>query len=205
MGAIEAGKCDTIAVLGNGVNVYYPQGNKNLQDKIGEHGLLVSEYLPNARSTNFSFPQRNRIVAGLAGALLIVEADTKSGTMITKDFALDLGMDVYAIPGSVLSPQSRGTNALIREAAVACATCPDDVLQSFGVTARDTKLPDTFLQISFDEKRVLDVLQRDEVHIDDIMEQIKMPIPKLATLLTGMEMRGIIKKAPGNKYCRNLA
>ena len=200
-GAIESGAVNTIAVLGNGVNWYYPSANRKLQDKIAEHGLLVSEYLPNDTGQKYYFPQRNRIVAALSRALLIVEADTKSGTMITKDFALDLGIDVFAIPGQVTSPQSRGTNALIKQAACTCACEPDDILETFGVTAKSNKEKNTLIQISFDEKRILDIIDRDEVHIDDIMEKTGMTIPKLATLLTSMEMKGLLQKLPGNCYC----
>lgn len=199
MGAEPA---NTIAVLGNGVNSYYPQNNKKLQDDIAEHGLLVSEYLPNDKGNKFYFPMRNRIVAALANALLIVEADLKSGTMITKDFALDLGIDVFAVPGNVTSLQSRGTNALIKTASCVCAVEPDDVLATFGVTASNPREKHSLIQISFEEKQILDILGRDEVHIDDILENTKLPIQKLATLLTNMEMRGLLQKLPGNIFCR---
>jgi DNA processing protein len=202
LGAIEAkgGEKNTIAVLGNGVNYVFPANNKKLQESIGKNGLLISEYLPNQHGAGFHFVQRNRIVAALSSAVLIVEADLKSGTMITKDFALDLGLDVFAIPGNVTSLQSRGTNQLIKDAAVATATEPNDVLDVFGVTAKNKREKHTVVQISFEEKRILDVLSRGEVHIDELVEKISMPIPKLATLLTEMEMKGFLQKLPGNSF-----
>jgi DNA processing protein len=201
-----AGGGGTIAVLGNGIDVYYPVFNKSLQDKIGKRGLLVSEFLPTFRGSKSSFPQRNRIVAGLARALVIVEADLKSGTMITKDFALDLGIDVFAVPGSIQNPQSRGTNDLIKQAACAIATEPADVLAVFG-GARATRGNSTepaVMQFTFEEKQILDVLRRDEVHIDELVEKIAMPVPRLASILTEMEMRGLIQKIAGNKFVSNI-
>ncbi|MDR0462439.1 MAG: DNA-processing protein DprA [Christensenellaceae bacterium] len=203
LGAVEGSggqQLNTIAVLGNGVNHCYPQANVKLQDKIAGHGLLVSEYLPNDTGNKYYFPMRNRIVAALSKALLIVEADLKSGTMITKDFALDLGIDVFAIPGPVTSLQSRGTNALIKEAACSCAVEPDDVLATFGVTVKSQVAKNTLVQISFDEKRILDIIGREAVHIDEILERSAMPIPKLAVLLTSMELKGLLRKLSGNVY-----
>ena len=206
MGAIEVAGCNTIAVLGNGVDVYFPENNRKLQNQIGKEGLLISEYLPNFKGAKWTFPQRNRIVAALSSALLIVEADIKSGTMITKDWALSLGVDVFAVPGNVTSLQSRGTNQLIKDCACAIATEPADVMQSFGITRRvgRNKLeeikPISLVQISFDEKRIIDLLGREEVHMDELVEKIDMPIHKLATLLTQMEMRGLIVKLPGNLF-----
>jgi DNA processing protein len=197
---LGAGAENTIAVLGNGINYYYPQSNHALQDTIGEKGLLLSEYLPIHDGGKFTYPQRNRIVAALSKAVLIVEADLKSGTMITKDFALDLGIDVYAIPGSIVSPQSRGTNALIKTANVVCAVEPDDVLQSFGITQKSTKEKHSVIQITFDEKKILDIIGREPMHIDDIMEKSGLPIPKLAALLTSMEVGGLLEKLVGNMY-----
>ena len=207
LGAIDgAGVKSTIAVLGNGLNVYYPTLNKSLQDKIGRGGLLISEFLPNFNGTKSSFPQRNRIVAALARALVIVEADMKSGTMITKDFALDLGIDVFAIPGSILNPQSRGTNDLIKQAACAIATEPADVLAVFGGAraTRGGKNAPTVIEFTFEEKQILDILRRDEVHIDELVEKSNLPIPRLASVLIEMEIKGLIKKLAGNFFVSTL-
>jgi len=211
LGAIEGGGAkSTIAVLGNGLNINYPTKNAKLQGEIAEKGLLVSEYLPNFNGTTWSFPARNRIVAALSSAVLIVEADIKSGTMITKDYALDLGLDVFAIPGSVVAPQSRGTNKLIRDGNAAMATEPMDVLNILGgykarkIMKKPSAEPKSFVQISFDERRILDVLKRDEVHIDELVEKIDLPIQRLATILTEMEMKGILEKLPGNVFAANI-
>ncbi|MCL2569911.1 MAG: DNA-protecting protein DprA [Firmicutes bacterium] len=193
---------NTIAVLGNGVNYCYPKSNQELQDRIARGGLLVSEYLPNTKSNKFFFPHRNRIVAALAKAVVIVEADLKSGTMITKEWAMDLGIDVYAIPGAITSYASRGTNAIIKEAQCCIALGPECVLESFGIYEKigeEKKIQ----QISFDEKIVLDILKSDEVHFDEIVMGATLPVKKVTTLLTNMEMSGLIKKLAGNYYCKS--
>jgi len=151
----------TIGVLGNGLNVYYPKANAKLQKDMFEKALVISEFLPNAQPTRFNFPHRNRIVAALASALLIVEADIKSGTMITRDWALDLGIDVYCVPGPITSTASRGTNQMIKEGGMV-ATCADDVLASFGTFEKSKETIDAYIQLSFDEKSVLDLLKKGE-------------------------------------------
>jgi len=201
---IGAGPKHTIAVLGNGVNQFYPAANVDLQKKIAsDGGLLVSEYPPSEKSNKFHFPQRNRIIAALSKAVIIVEADIKSGALITKDFALDLGLEVFAVPGAITSPASRGTNEMIKTAACACLTDVSDVLSVFGMTYTDAKA-NTVTQLSFEAKAVLDVLKHDEVHFDEIVEKTKF-LPKiLSTLLTRMEMDGIILTLPGNYYVSKL-
>ena len=199
---VGAGPANTIAVLGNGVNYFYPQSNIRLQKEIAEQGLLISEYLPNEKSTKFSFPMRNRIVAALSQAVVIVEADLKSGTMITKEWALDLGIDVFAIPGPITSYASRGTNALIKDASCVIATQVEDVLAVFGITQPSKTEKHVVVQISFEEKQILDVVGREEVHFDDIVNATKMPVKKLLSLLTNMELSGLLRKLPGNYFTK---
>ncbi|MCL2755874.1 MAG: DNA-processing protein DprA [Firmicutes bacterium] len=192
---------NTIAVLGNGLNIYFPARNRELQQKIGKHGLVISEYLPNAPSAKFTFPYRNRIVAALSKAVVIVEADLKSGTMITREWALELGRDVYAVPGPITSVASRGTNAIIKDASCAIITDVNDVLQSFGVVKEDKMGAEkTFVQLSFDEKVIMDIIGSDEVHFDEIIEKSNMSVKNATTLLTNMEMSGLIEKLAGNQF-----
>ena len=209
---LETTMVNTIAVLGNGINYYYPKANKVLQDRIAEQGLLVSEYLPNSESTKYNFPYRNRIVAALSNAVVIVEADIKSGTMITRDWAIDLGVEVFAVPGPITGYASRGTNQIIKEAACTMATSVDDVLEAFNVFERnsggnagvtgETGGVVEYRQISFEEKAVMDALGAEEIHFDDIMMGTNFSVKSLSTLLTNMEMDGLIKKLAGNFYVR---
>jgi DNA processing protein len=207
-GAISAsspGGFQTIAVLGNGFNHYFPTSNRDLQNQIAEHGLLLSEYLPNEHGTVFTFPRRNRIVAALAAAVLIVEADTKSGTMITKDYAVDLGVDVFAVAGNITSAQSRGTNGLIRDGSCRIATEPNDVLRGVLGVSRDAVkrqacAPRPNTQVTVDQAKVLDALRYDEIHLDDLVERVGMNPRQILTLLGEMELGGFIEKRAGNMF-----
>ena len=121
-GALAAGGL-TIAVLGCGIDRDYPRAHAQLAGRIVESGLVVSEYPPGVEPAPWRFPARNRIVAGLARAVVVVEARERSGALITADFALELGRDVFAVPGEITSGLSRGTNDLIRQGAIAAARC----------------------------------------------------------------------------------
>ncbi len=120
----------TIAVLGCGVNVAYPSENKAMLDRIAERGMIISELAPNTPPSRYTFPIRNRIISGLSDALLVVEAGEKSGALITARHAADQKRPVYAVPGNVNSPESRGTNLLIRDGAYLCSSA-EDIIQDF--------------------------------------------------------------------------
>lgn len=218
----------TIGVLGNGLNVFYPKGNRDLQKEMFERALVISEYVPNGPTTKYTFPWRNRIVAVLAQAVVIVEADIKSGTMITATWAGDLGVDVYAIPGLITSQVSRGTHHLIRDGAT-LATCAKDVLDgSFGGLAQWVTNDDVggevgksnvgdagmnsgvvgkpvaarLLQLGFEENIVVGLVKKGEVHFDDLVSALGTKPSKVNTLLVNMELAGLIRKLPGNLYFR---
>ncbi|WP_125608228.1 DNA-processing protein DprA [Lapidilactobacillus bayanensis] len=117
----------TIAVIGNGLNVVYPQANQLLQEQIGQVGLVISEYLPDAPPQKFHFPQRNRIIAGLAAGTLVTEAKQRSGSLITANLALQENRNVYALPGGIFAPLSQGTNELIQAGALP-VLCAQDII-----------------------------------------------------------------------------
>ena len=131
-GALDAGM-PTVAIIGCGVNIVYPKKNASLMKKIMETGMVVSEYPLNSPPEKFHFPERNIIIAALSAATVVVEADIKSGSLITANRANELGKDLYAVPGSISSLYSKGTNAMIKDGAY-CATCAEDIL--FGCRAR---------------------------------------------------------------------
>ena len=201
--ASEKDSVNTIAVLGNGINVYYPKNNVSLQRKIAQQGLVISEYLPACPSTRYNFPFRNRIVAALSEAVVIVEAGLKSGTMITAEWAHTVGVDVFAIPGPITSDVSQGTNQIIKQAQCAIATCVEDILPSFGIyegnVAKQVQQAN-FVEINEYEKTILDILKSDEVHFDELFGKSGQTPGKLTTLLTNMELSGLIKKLSGNYY-----
>lgn len=120
----------TIAVLGSGINVPYPQKNKEMLDRIASNGMVISEYPPNTPPNGWNFPKRNRIISGLAHAVVIVEAGEKSGALITARVACDQGRRVYAVPGNIGAPNSVGTNKMIRDGAK-LVTCAEDIIEDF--------------------------------------------------------------------------
>src|SRR2546430_8212871 len=132
-GAIEAGGI-TVAVLGCGIDRDYPAAHAELARRICERGLVVSEYEPGVEPAPWRFPARNRIIAGLAAATVIVEARERSGALITADFALEDGREVFAVPGEITSTLATGTNRLLRQGATPLTTA-DDVLELFGLVA----------------------------------------------------------------------
>lgn len=117
----------TIAIIGTGLDVYYPKENKELQDYIGKNHLLLSEYLPNEQALKFHFPERNRIIAGLSQGILVADAKLRSGSLITCERALEEGRDVFAIPGNILDGKSDGCHHLINEGAK-CVSSAADIL-----------------------------------------------------------------------------
>ena len=130
-GALEAGG-DTIAVLGSGVDLIQPATHRRLGERVAREGLLLSEFLPGEPARAHHFPRRNRILAALGGAVVVVEAAEKSGALITVEHALDLGRDVYAVPGALDAPQSRGCNLLIRQGAQVI-TSPEEFGRDLGL------------------------------------------------------------------------
>lgn len=140
-GALE-GSGGTVAVLGSGPDRPQPTAHRALYGRILERGLVVSEFPPGEAARPYHFPRRNRVLAGLASAVVVIEAGERSGALITVDHALDLGIDVFAVPGSVESPQSCGTNALIRDGAQV-ATSAGDVLSGLGWAPGEDAMPDS--------------------------------------------------------------
>lgn len=191
----EKGK--TIAVLGGGFDKIYPAEHTNMAKEIAEKGLLISEYRPEVSATKFSFPQRNRIVAGLSDGVLITEASAKSGTIITKDFALDNGIIVYAVPGNITSEKSHVPNEIIATMQGSCAVCADDILKDLGL---DKKTSKHFVQLMDEEAIIVELLSSGEKDIEYLSEKVDFDIKKLNSLLTTLEIKSIIKRMPGGFY-----
>jgi len=197
--AHQGAKDGTIAVLGNGIDVYYPIVNKELQDDIGLHGLLISEYPPNLHGGKTTFPQRNRIVAALGQAVIAVEADLRSGTLITVKMANALNRAVYAVPGNINCYASQGTNALIANGQAKMITSIPELITTLTGTIA-TKTVVIKKQITLEQQNILNILKTDELHFDDIVMESGLAVSQLSTLLTNMEMIGLIEKLPGNYF-----
>lgn len=196
--ALECGG-GTVAVLGNGLNVCYPPENGKLQRRIAAEGALLSEFPMGRRADRLTFPRRNRIISGLALATLVVEADFKSGALITAKCALDQGKEVFAVPGPVYSKASNGPNYLIKNGAC-LADSPETVMEALeGLAWRDAA-PETG-----DKNGILEVLRarRRAVSIDDIKEQSGLDPGELAKGLFDLEVKGLIRSLPGKFYTLN--
>ncbi|MFA5934861.1 MAG: DNA-processing protein DprA [Candidatus Paceibacterota bacterium] len=197
--ALEAG-LKTIAVPGSGLDesVLYPSTHKNLALKILENGgALISEFEPKFHATPYSFPQRNRIMAGLSHAVLVIEAETKSGTLITSKFATEYNRDVFTVPGSIFSRNSEGPNMLIRLGATPIRSS-EDILEALGfkIDEEPKNLELKYADCSDEEMTVIKILF-EPMTKDDLMRELKMPISKINVVLSIMEIKGLIKESMG--------
>lgn len=189
----------TISVLGGGFEHVFPSFNIELAKRIAKEGLLVSEYRPSFVPAQYTFPLRNRIIAGLSLGVLITEAGEKSGALHTKEYALELGREIFAVPGNVNSLMSKGTNRLIRSAQGACVLDFEDIVCVFRENIVKSSTVN-FSQLSFDDQQIVDALKDGEKNIEVLTEKTGFPIQKLNALLTMLEIRGIVKQLPGNTY-----
>jgi DNA processing protein len=188
---------NTIAIPGSGLgrNVLYPSTNRNLADKIIEAGgALLSEFNENFRATPYSFPQRNRIMAGISHAVLIVEAEEKSGTLITSRLATEYNRDVLTIPGSIFSETSFGPHMLIRLGATPVRKS-EDILEALGIKA-DEKETVNFENLSEDERKVAEIL-KSPMSRGELVARLALPVQETNVILSAMEIKGIIKETLG--------
>lgn len=197
--AMEVG-LKTIVFPGSGLSneVMYPKSNIQLiQEVLKNNGCLLSEFEPDFRATPWSFPMRNRLMAGISRAVLIIEAEEKSGTLITARLATEYNRDVLAVPGSVFSQTSKGTNRLIRQGATPI-TCAWDVLEALGFEKEknESKQASLFMDLSLEEKKVIEFLRQPTTR-DDLIRLTKMQTRDINSLLTVLEIKGIIKEEYG--------
>jgi DNA processing protein len=192
----------TIGVLGTGVDVVYPRENARLFDRVLGAGAVASEHPPGARGHRGAFPRRNRLISGLSAALVVVEAAEGSGTLITVDCALEQGREVFAVPGPITSPTSRGTNRLLRDGATPILE-PGDLLRALGGASETHDAPVVApCTLSTDEARVLNAFATEPVHVDDLAHQVGMPIGLLLGTLLGLELGGLVEQLPGGQFRR---
>ncbi len=209
-GALAAGG-RTVAVLGCGVDVDYPRGHRKLARRIAKSGAVVSEFRMGAHPEPWRFPVRNRIIAALAVGTLVVRATVKSGSLITARQSLELGRDVYALPGNIYDRRSVGPNSLIRDGALPVQQA-GDILEALPVREQERLVPVTPSErVGHDddpplEKReqvVLDVLPRGElVPQDEIVAMTGLPIDEVLAHLLSLELGGWVRRYPGPAYCR---
>jgi DNA processing protein len=191
-GALDA-PGQTIAVLGCGIDRDYPRAHTALAQQIAGTGLIVSEYAPGVAPAPWRFPARNRIVAGLTVATVVVEARERSGALITADLALEEGREVLAVPGEITSGLSDGTNALIRLGAIA-ATCVGDVLEAIGLNRSDEQLQSL---PTGDAALVLTALESGAATADELVRTTGLDAGALAAALSALELAGLVSGREG--------
>ncbi len=197
--ALESGG-KTIAVLGCGVDVIYPAENRALYRDIVENGLVISEYLPGEAANAHNFPARNRIISALSRAVLITEAGENSGTMITLNYAIEQGKDVFCVPGSIYNKQSQGCNKSIRACQTRAATDVNDIFDELGLSKTENIKPSE-LQLDFNEDVIISLLTNNgEMHFDELIQHVDLSVSQLNALLLKMMALGLIIKTKNNYW-----
>ena len=197
--ALEAGG-RTIAVLASGLDTVYPAENADLAHRIMENGALVSEYPLGTKPRADNFPRRNRIMSGMSLGVLVVEAGESSGAMITANLALEQNREVFAVPGSVLSPSSRGTNRLIQEGAKLVRSY-SDILEELNLTAAAQQMEmKVVIPASDTESQLLSALKAEPTHIDEVCRLSGLPASTVSSTLAMMELKGMVKQVGAMNY-----
>ncbi len=200
IGALN-GEGSTIAVLGNGIKNFYPPENRNLQLKMFEMGLVLSEFPPDEKPYFYNFPIRNRILSGLSNVVVVVEADLRSGAIITANYALEQGKDVLAVPGPIFSRVSKGTNKMILDGAYPLISIEDILnfvkINNFKVQG---KSEEDNVELTEEEKGILKLFYNMEgITLDYLVENSSLSIPSLSEILFSLELKGVIESF-GNFY-----
>ncbi|TLY26283.1 MAG: DNA-protecting protein DprA [Nitrospirae bacterium] len=211
--ALEAGG-RTIAVLGCGLDVDYPPGHAPLRAEIAAGGAVLTEFVPGTPPYATNFPRRNRIISGLALGVVVVEATEESGSLITARLALEQGREVFAVPGPLDAPTSRGPHGLIKQGAKLVETV-DDVVEELlpqverpllrpvraagpaPACSRRTEAHD----LTPGERGVLGLVGKEPRHLDDLTEQSRLPAAEVARILLGLELKLLVHQLPGQQYC----
>ncbi len=200
--ALEAGG-RTIGVMGSGIDVVYPPEHAGLAVEMAEHGAVMTEYPLGSRPDARHFPRRNRLLSGLSLATLVIEAGEKSGAFITVCSALEQNRDVFCVPGSIYSPTSRLTNALIREGAKLVASV-DDILEelNLGSVATQPPLPEMLGVASDQETLLLQNLDQNPRHVDELSRSSGLPVTEVIGCLAVLELRGLVRQVGRMNYIK---
>lgn len=204
-GAIEGGG-KTIAVLGTGVDVCYPVVNTNIYNEIKMNGCIISEFPLGTKAYKANFPYRNRIIAGLSRATIVIEAAERSGSLITANRAIENSRIVMAVPGNITSKLSKGCNDLIRKGCVP-VTCTQDIFDELNIklTKRELKNSEKdIIPLAKDEKMLYDCISYEPITADELVEKLDMDTREVTCLLTMLELKGCIKRMSGQKVVRSL-
>ena len=194
----------TIAVMATGADITYPPENRRLRDQIEENGAVVTEFPLGTTPDRWRFPVRNRIISGLSLGCLVVEAPVKSGALITARLAMEYNREVFAIPGNITCNNSSGCNRLIKEGAKPVSHI-NDILEEFNIEfTRRRKSSSDLSKLSFEEKQVYDTIGEEGTVGEIIIQKCTIPAFKVNSILMQMELKGFLKKLPGNIYVKNF-
>lgn len=189
----------TIAVLAGGFHHIYPASNFGLFKNLCLNNLVISEYSPDIQPTTYYFPIRNRIIAGLCKGVVITEAGLKSGAMHTKEYAFEYNRDIFAVPGNINSPNSEGTNSLIKENSAFLTISPIDVLESMGI--KNKKITKNNVnQLDINSQLVIDYIKAEKKTFQQIAEFTHIPTNELNSILIELELDGVIVRLANNSY-----
>jgi DNA processing protein len=225
--ALEVGG-RTIAVLGCGLDVVYPPEHVRLRAEIAESGAVVTEFLPGTPPHAGNFPRRNRIISGLGLGVVVVEATEDSGSLITARLALDQGREVFAVPGPIDAPLSRGPHGLLKQGAKLVETV-DDIVEELLPQMENTLTPtlspkgrgknknssppsrgrgmgegefSKLSRLSTEERLVFDQMTREPLHVDELTERSRLTAAGVAGILLGLELKDVVRQLPGQRYYR---
>ncbi len=195
----------TAAVLGCGLGRCYPPRNRELMEQLVAAGAVISEFSLMTEPHAVNFPQRNRVISGLSLGTVVVEATEKSGALITAGYALEQNREVFAVPGNIGSPYSRGCHRLLKEGAKLVETVEDilDELYISSGAGEQLSLDFTEPELSVPEKTLLETIPYQPLHIDSIIQLSGMSASESAALLLALEIKGLIKQTPGKYFCRS--
>jgi DNA processing protein len=207
----------TVAVLGCGLDVDYPSGHASLRTEIAGSGAVLTEFAPGTAPFATNFPRRNRIISGLTLGVVVVEAAEDSGSLITARLALEQGREVFAVPGPIDAPTSRGPHGLLKQGAKLVETV-DDIVEELlpQLETMRTPLSQDFVatgaggrrpfapkppDLSPEEQVVFRVIGREPRHLDDLTEQSRLSAAEVARILLGLELKALVHQLPGQQYC----
>ncbi len=208
-GALAA-KGRTVAVLGTGINIVFPPENRDLFERIAGSGAVITQFPFNRNGDKQSFAIRNRIIAGMTLGTVVVEADLHSGALITANFAIEYGRQVFAVPGRIDSPRSKGCHDLIKKGAKLCEGA-EDILSEFEYLFPGSNRPPSpgetgvlpALELSENEQRIFDALSREESSIDEVIRRSGLPSSAVSVALLSLEMKRVVKQLPGKLFVKN--
>ena len=201
-GALNAGG-RTIAVLGTGMDIIYPSENVSLFQRISEQGAVITQFPFGRKGSKYTFPIRNRIVAGMTQGTVVVEANRSSGALITANLAGEYGRNVYAVPGRIDSPRSAGCHDLIRDGAQLCESAEDVLSEFTHLKAVNTELVKISMPtLSTVEQSVYEVLSLEEMQQDEIIRLSRLSSPQVSVALLQLEMKKLITQNPGRLFRR---